>query len=85
MNPQLAEARIVSRHKPLRYWHVDGHGHWFVTAVSTKARAKSLGAAEWGRGGVKEVRPATSKEVAEYCMWKGRTEADLIRDGEIES
>lgn len=65
-------ATLVARQLRLKHWYVDGFGSWFVVEARTKQQARSQGVKDFGRGGVKDVRLATSKEVAEYERIMGR-------------
>lgn len=54
-----------------KLWYVDSWAGWFVVHC-TKREARSVGVAEFGRGGVKEVRPATVEELTYFVSLKGK-------------
>lgn len=49
-----------------KHYYVDGYGGWFVVHTVNAKRARSIGVAEYGRGGVRLVRPATVSDVGAY-------------------
>lgn len=63
-------AQIVTRHLCLKYWYVDSGG-WMVVEATSKAKARTMGVAEFGRGNVRDVRLATPAEVKTYRDQKG--------------
>jgi hypothetical protein len=54
-----------------RYYYVECfNGSWFVCFALSQREAKSSGIREYGRGRKVTARPATDKELDEYCVQK---------------
>lgn len=53
------------------YYYVESWSGWFVCWARLLRKARSEGVAEFGRGKVKSVRPATEGEVEHYESQKG--------------
>lgn len=54
------------------HYLLHGHGGWFVVHCKTMRIARSWGVREFGRGGVRSVRQATTDDVRSYCAQSGR-------------
>lgn len=52
-------------------YFVETWSYWMIVSAKSKAKAKSEGIKEWGRGMVKSVRRATQNEIESYEAQKG--------------
>ncbi len=67
MSRAIAAPACVPHH-----YLVDGH-QWFVVHCKTMRIARSWGVREFGRGGVRSVRQATTDDLRSYCAQSGRS------------
>lgn len=59
-------------------YYIEGRTGWFVAFTHSQREAHAAGVEEFGRGGVKSVRPASQEDIARYAKERGLAAEALI-------